>query len=195
MNNGIPAFEGTYNGWNAIFDPTEFTNGLFMIRDQDDVATDYSKWTYDTSVASLNLLEGGQLKDIDGNCLGFTESPNFDDGTIEQSTRLQWTECLTGDFGPVDNLDPVLDPLKKQLWFGDLSDASEDKIYLRQVCTNKMIRRIKGDKAHTDPLYEGEDPSYCHKTIHFELDWVEKQFCVNSYGFNLCLFNQFDVTP
>ena len=196
MNDGIPFYEGEYHGWNNPPVVGTFTNGLFMIRNDNSVADQYSEWTYDTSIATLNLLEGGQLKDTDGNCLGFVDSPNFDDGTAEGSTRIQWVECLTDDFNPVDNLDPVLDDLKKQLWFGDLSDASLDKIYLRQVCSNNMVRRIKGDKSHTNPLYEGETSFNCKKkTVHFELDYVPKNLCVNDYGFNLCLFNMEDITP
>jgi len=65
---------------------------------------------------------------------------------------------------------------------------SEEMVVLRQVCTDNVIRKLLGDPEH-NRLYDLQ-PSYkCKYPVHYDLDLVAKDQCVNpTYQINDCTF-------
>jgi hypothetical protein len=95
------------------------------------------------------IVEGGQLIDVDGKCLGFLLSPS-EVGNYYDGIRTQWVECMTvADILGNPDFDTLI---YQQLWFGENISTSLDKMVLRLACSDLVIRKLPGKVSH-NPLY------------------------------------------
>lgn len=134
----------------------------------------YLDWTFDDSVSSALNLGGGQLRDKDNRCLSY-----FPENFGSEDTRIQVGPCLDANASAED--------LEKQLWSIELGESSSELYYIRNVCTDLVIRKIKPDCSDNHPLISG----YCKCNFHFDADLVPRNKCVdsNKFGVNDCLFD------
>jgi ethanolamine ammonia-lyase large subunit len=129
------------------------------------------------------------LSDPDGNCLGFTDYDNYEDKYGQLHTRIQVVPCIMEIVDPTDEAE--LAELKKQLWSVELGASSDSLFYIRNVCTNDVIKKVKSLCSHDDLVYKGQKS--CNE-FHFDAELVDKSLCVedHKFGVNDCLFNKND---
>lgn len=167
-------------------DSDELTQAAAAVRFEKDDLDFYFNWQFDTTQADLiDGVEGGQLVDKDGFCLGYTEVDNYegDDGL---ETRIQTVDCVT--VTDPEDLEQV-DALLRQLWSAELGEASDLKRYIRNIGTEKVIKKVIDSQTfdHADEVYTGQKSS---KVYHFDLALVDKTECVHNNDFNVndCLW-------
>lgn len=88
-------------------------------------------------------------------CLGYVYSPNltYNYKTPEgaSSIRIQSVPCLTGA-----ETDFTKEKLAQQVWSGELNEFTPGMISLRNVCTQKVIKKVQPDHPHgcdDDPTF------------------------------------------
>lgn len=74
-----------------------------------------------------------------------------------------------------------------QLWSIELGESSSELHYLRNVCTDLVIRKIKPACDDKHALIAG----YCKNDFHFDLDLVSRDNCLDpeKFGVNDCVWN------
>ena len=200
INENDSDLEDKYHGNNN--DPeNEFTRGAWMIPfdedDPDSTIENLIEFKCVEAVADANGLQGCQLVDNYEKCLGYQlidsvtipgGPGNFLDKDGAPSIRLQWTECQPED-------SPDIDLLTQQVWFLEPWLANPELTTLRQTCSDRYVRKIRGPKKH-NPLWDGaEKHCGCRWPKHADLDLVNWNECGNQYQFNDCVFNETDITP
>lgn len=169
------------------FPEEELTQATAMVLNQDDIDM-FLDFTYDPTITeSIETIEGGQLKDVDGNCLGYTEIDNFTDRYGSSKTLLQVVPCLTLEDLDLEDTEQL--ELTKQLWSVEASDANEDLVYIRNICGDLVIKKtLEGSKVDADEIYT--DQSEC-QLKNFKVEVVPKTECVSDHKFNVndCLFS------
>lgn len=81
---------------------------------------------------------GGQLIDGNGYCLSIDQFENFENAEGGVETRLQYGTCLADITADLFNSGQFT-----QLWTAELSDCSFEKAYIRNICTDLVLIRIK----------------------------------------------------
>lgn len=141
------------------------------------------------------VLGGGQLREKEdpSKCFGYEFSPapddtvNYEDSQGDKSTRLQWLTCQE-----VDDPNFDIEKLKLQLWSGQIPPGTEEQIVLRNVCTEKVIRKVRPDCDHSqEKLYDGQPTSSCSCKApeHFDVELVDRNQCTDMMSVNNCVFN------
>jgi hypothetical protein len=173
FNSGVSSMDNTYHSVNS---PTpNFNKGAAAARKMSSPATfnSFMDWTFDTTVSTALGLGGGQLKDKNGKCLGYSALNNFS----VTETRIQVVDCVDATAVAAD--------AEKQLWSIELSSDSDDLYYLRNICTDLVIKKVKSDCEHD--LISG-----CKKDqFHFDLQLVTLSQCTdggNMFNVNNCLW-------
>ena len=169
----------TIHRWSGDdFPEGELTQAAALVQESD-VAEDFLKWTADGTLAATQTLidlgiGGVQLKDDSGNCLGYLESPNFEDKTLIQSVPCQ-TEA-----------DLNVDTITNQLW--NINEAEgEELFYIENVCSGLVIKKNReGTECNADDVYADQPDCYLK---HFQAELVEKNKCVDAkFNVNDCAF-------
>lgn len=119
--------------------------------------------------ANLTDIGGGQLVDVDGNCLSYSLNSadptyNFVTSYGEKETRLQFEKCIQP--ASFNSSDPAqVQAAKRQLWSAETISFSHDLVYLRNVCTDLVIMK---EKEENDPkVYK--DMSCGEPSFHYRL--------------------------
>ena len=93
------------------------------------------------------------------------------------------------------NLDALIDLAKRQLWSVEPAESSDSKYYIRNVCTEKVLKKINDEETHehSDKVYAGQK-KYC-PVKHFDIALVDKTDCVDAdqYNVNHCLWDITEV--
>jgi hypothetical protein len=152
-------------------------------------------WFRNDLVANSTTLGGGQLVDVDGHCIAYSLDPastedapfNYVDQYGAKSLRIQVETCV--DAEGFDSTDPAqLHKAKQQLWSVELSPFSHELAYIRNVCTNKVIKRVQGGDGRVYPGMACGEPHFVHQL-------VDMKECVDDhkFGVNECLFKVGDL--
>lgn len=164
-----------------------FNQGIMGVRKSIAKQQDYVEWEFRTDVTDLiDGLGGGQLSDLNDNCLAFTEFDNYEDSQGIKSTRVQVVPCIHAD--DIDVNDPEqVENFKKQVVSIELGDSLTDLYYIRFACTDKVIKKIKSSGKHDDKVFDGQ--LTCQEQ-HFDFELVDKSECVgdHKFGVNDCAF-------
>jgi hypothetical protein len=166
----------------------KFNQGAAAVRKMEENTdfNNHTRWEYSEAVTSLYTnFEGGQLidKTNPSYCLGYSEVGNFDENGIP-STRIQVVPCIT--IGTATD-----EEMKKQTWSIEMVPTAMDMVYIRNICSDQLIKKVKSCEDKHKLSYDEE----C-KNFHFELELVERDQCIDGYKFGVddCAWF-YDVTP
>lgn len=158
-NDHKPEFENKYHGWSQHSD-TPFTRGTFFIERNanDKVAAHATMLRYNKDIARQVGLNGGFLEsNLEGNtwCLSTLKDDNYVGADGKASTRIQHNRC------------PTLEDFEKRgaafierfLWTGDAAMFATDRIILRQICSENVMKRVRPTESLSEPVLVSDDGS------------------------------------
>jgi hypothetical protein len=108
----------------------------------------------------------------------------------EGEVRARMEDCITGPADGVAFTEDEQAALKKQLWSAELGESSDYKYYIRNVCTNDVLKKVNDNycNGHSDMVFYGQN---C-RVKHFDVAVTDKSNCVDGqlYNVNHCLFDK-----